>query len=372
MEKVQQYPVCGFVPPYILSAIAKSADTKPDPVGKDTGAACKDTLEHQEKSYITQRHKLCTGTQQTLVAAGATLPGSVQREIYDCKRTGNLPGDPARSEGGARTEDRQVTNVYDGFGITYNFFSEIFKRNSLDGKGLPLIGSVHYRPGSTPKGYNNAYWDGEEQRMVFGDGDHITFDYLTDSLDVIAHELSHGFVQFSSPLKYEWQSGALNESCADIFGSMVEQWYMKQSVDDADWILGQTLFPVAFTGSALRTFKAGKAYTKDPIFGTDPQPKHMDHINKEPGDNRGVHINSGIPNHAFYLAAKSLGGYSWETAGKVWYETMTSGKIKPNCDFKTFAKVTVDVAGETFVDKSVQKAIFDAWVKVGVLAQTKL
>lgn len=208
--------------------------------------------------------------------------------------------------------------------------------------------------------------------MVFGDGDHISFDFLTDSLDVIAHELSHGFVQFSSPLEYEVQSGALNESCADVFGSMVEQCHMKQSVDDADWILGQTLFPVAFTGSALRTFKAGKAYTDDPVFGTDPQPKHMDNLHKGTNDRGGVHINSGIPNHAFYLAAKSLGGYSWEKAGKVWYKTMISGKIEPTCDFKTFAKATVDVAGEEFDDKSVQKAIGDAWVKVGVLAQTEL
>ncbi|CAN9168588.1 unnamed protein product [Alternaria alternata] len=294
-------------------------------------------------------------------------PSPMQRKIYDCNRTDNLPGVLVRSEGDDRTEDRQVTNVYDGFKITHDFFSEIFKRNSLDGEGLHLIGSVHYRPRSTPKGYNNAFWDGEAQQMVFGDGDHITFDFLTDSLDVIAHELSHGFVQFSSPLVYKGQSGALNESCADVFGSMVEKCHMKQSVDDADWILGQTLFPVAFTGSALRTFKAGKAYTDDPIFGTDPQPKHLDNLYTGPDDNGGVHINSGIPNHAFYLAAKSLGGFSWKKAGKVWYETMISGKIEPNCDFKTFARATVDVAGEKFDDESVQKAVNDAWVKVGVL-----
>ncbi|KAI2484972.1 peptidase M4 [Pyrenophora tritici-repentis] len=236
----------------------------------------------------------------------------------------------ARSEGEVRIKDRQVNNVYDGFKITHDFFSKIFGRNSLDSRGLPLIGSVHYKLSSTPDGYNNAFWDGEAQRMVFGDGDHITFDFLTDSLDVIAHELSHGFVQFSSPLEYASQSGALNKSCADIFGSMVEQWHMHQS------------------------------------------PKHMDDLYKGPNNRGGVHINSGIPNHAFYLAAKSLGGSSWERAGKLWYKTMISGKIEPNCDFKTFARATVDIAGEGFVDKSVQMAIRDAWVKVGVLAQTKI
>jgi Zn-dependent metalloprotease len=256
-------------------------------------------------------------------------------------------------------QDRQVNNTYDGFGIVRNFFHEVFGRNSLDNEGLTLMGSVHYTPVDSPAGYNNAYWNGNENQMVFGDGDHIAFDYLTDSLDVIGHELSHGFVQYSSPLEYQNQSGALNESCADVFGSMAEQWHMHQTTADADWNLGQTLFPIAFTGSCLRTLKAGKAYADDPVFGTDPQPKHM--------DSGGVHINSGIPNHAFYLAAKRLGGYSWEKAGKVWYKTMTSGKIPVDCDFVTFAGVTVDVAGEGELEGTeVREAIRSAWEQVGV------
>jgi Zn-dependent metalloprotease len=87
----------------------------------------------------------------------------------------------------------------------------------------------------------------------------------------------------------------------------------------------------------------------------------------EPGDNGGVHINSGIPNHAFYLAAKALGGYSWERAGKVWYRTMTSGRIPVDCDFETFARVTVDVAGEgEFEGMEVREAVRAAWEQVGV------
>jgi Zn-dependent metalloprotease len=149
---------------------------------------------------------------------------------------------------------------------------------------------------------------------------------------------------------------------------MVEQWHMRQTVDDADWNVGQTLFPVAFTGSALRTLKAGKAYVDDPVFGTDRQPKHMDNLYTGNDDRRDVHWNSGIPNHAFYLAAKTLGGNSWDKAGMVWYRTMTSGKIPFTCDFVTFANVTVEIAGREF-GGSVKKAIRDAWVKVGVLSR---
>ncbi|CAO2647195.1 Nn.00g081170.m01.CDS01 [Neocucurbitaria sp. VM-36] len=397
MEAAREQSICGFVPPYILEAIAAS-----DNVAEESRIACQHTLKHTN-AYHEQRHELCTeghvssppiGTgfipeyileaiadpkkgsieeqrsnQQTPLTAEAELATSVQRKIYDCKATGRRPGTLVRSEGQARIQDRQVNNCYDGFKITHDFYSRVFDRNSLDGKGLPLIGSVHYKPSEAPAGYNNAFWDGGANQMVFGDGDHIMFDYLTDSLDVIAHELSHGFVQYSSPLDYVSQSGALNESCADVFGSMVEQWHMRQTVDDADWILGQTLFPVAFTGSALRSLKAGKAYTDDPVFGTDPQPKHMKDIYTGPNDRGGVHINSGIPSHAFYLAAKALGGNSWEKAGKVWYKTMLSGKIPVDCDFKTFAKVTVDIAGDEFADESVQNGIRDAWVKVGVLGE---
>ncbi|KAI1516814.1 Peptidase M4 [Pyrenophora tritici-repentis] len=349
MGNVQPYPICGFVPPYILSAIADSAIAKPDPVGEISRAACKHTLQHGT-SYATQRHELCARTQVSPPDAGR---GFTPKYVL-----------------GAIAESKQSSKLW--WQKRLHCQASCKERSTITMEPTISLERLRDQKESTPDGYNNAFWDGEAQRMVFGDGDHITFDFLTDSLDVIAHELSHGFVQFSSPLEYASQSGALNESCADIFGSMVEQWHMHQSVDDADWILGQTLFPVAFTGSALRTFKAGKAYKDDPIFKTDPQPKHMDDLYKGPNDRGGVHINSEIPNHAFYLATKSLGGSSWERAGKVWYKTMISGKIEPNCDFKTFARATVDIAGEEFVDKSVQMAIRDAWVKVGVLAQTKI
>ncbi|KAH7066062.1 extracellular metalloprotease precursor [Paraphoma chrysanthemicola] len=373
MSRSQQFPICGFVPPYVLEAIAAS-----DLVAEESQKACRDTLkyinsraEHDHGISGLAQTSTAQGQQPLVEAPVGANQGSqtsLRRMIYDCKDTASRPGTLARSEGDSRVKDRQINNCYDGFKITHDFYSRVFGRNSLDNAGLVLIGSVHFKPDTQSTGLNNAFWDGRAKQMVFGDGDHISFDYFTDSLDVIAHELGHGFVQHSSPLLYEWQSGALNESCADVFGAMVEQWHMRQTVEDADWNIGQTLFPVAFTGSALRTLKAGKAYIDDPVFGTDRQPKHMKDLYTGDDDRRGVHRNSGIPNHAFYLAAKAIGGNSWDKAGKVWYKTMTSGKIPYTCDFETFANVTVEIAAKEF-GGSVEKAIRDAWVKVGVLSQ---
>jgi Zn-dependent metalloprotease len=127
-------------------------------------------------------------------AADDGLVTSVQRIIYDCKETASRPGTLARSEGDARVKDRQINNCYDGFKITHDFYSNVFGRNSIDDEGMVLIGSVHFKPDTQSTGLNNAFWDGTVKQMVFGDGDQISFDYFTDSLDVIAHELSHGFV----------------------------------------------------------------------------------------------------------------------------------------------------------------------------------
>lgn len=83
-------------------------------------------------------------------------------------------------------------------------------------------------------------------------------------------------------------------------------------------------------------------------------------------DNGGVHIFSGIPNKAFFLACQAFGGYSWEKAGKIWWKTMTSGRIPPKCTFKQFADVTVDVAEEEFDQEAAQK-VRKAWTQVGVV-----
>lgn len=181
---------------------------------------------------------------------------------------------------------------------------------------------------------------------------------------MIAHELSHGVTQFTANFEYEGEAGALNESMSDVIACMVEQKQLNQTVHEADWLIGQTIFPVAFRGAALRSLKEpGTAYVKDPVLGTDPQPKHYSKRYRGTGDHGGVHINSGIPNHAFYLAAKAVGGYSWEKVGQVWYDALTSESTNPKSTFKEFADLTVAAAEKHECVDQVKQA----WQAVGVL-----
>ncbi|WP_200931885.1 M4 family metallopeptidase [Methylobacterium sp. Leaf85] len=215
--------------------------------------------------------------------------------------------------------------------------------------------------------YNNAFWDGQE--MVFGDGDGVLFTDFTESLDVIAHELTHGVTEHTAGLEYHNQSGALNESMSDVFGSLVKQWKLGQSVETADWLIGTEIFTPALRGDALRSMKApGSAYDS-PDLGRDPQPDHMSRYarlpDSEEGDFGGVHINSGIPNKAFYRTAANIGGNAWEAPGLIWYESLKASG--PTTDFQEFADTTAAKAGQLYGFRSEeQQAVADAWAEVGI------
>ncbi len=201
-----------------------------------------------------------------------------------------------RKEGAAASGDAAVDEAYDGLGATFDFYLEACQRNSIDDAGLPLDATVHFG-----KNYDNAFWNGSQ--MVFGDGDGKLFNRFTVALDVIGHELTHGVTEHEAALVYQGQPGALNESMSDVFGSLVKQYALKQDAAAADWLIGAGLLAKGVKGVALRSMKApGTAYD-DRVLGKDPQPAHMKDFVRTTDDNGGVHINSGIPNHAFYLAA---------------------------------------------------------------------
>jgi Zn-dependent metalloprotease len=181
--------------------------------------------------------------------------------------------------------------------------------------------------------------------------------------------LSHGVTEFTAGLEYHNQAGALNESMSDVLGSLVKQWARSETTDQADWLIGGDIFSPDIQGDALRSLKSpGNAYD-NPILGKDPQPAHMESFvqlpDTEDGDWGGVHINSGIPNHAFYLLATSIGGRAWEAPGHIWYEALKASG--PRTDFQEFADRTYQAAGWLYGTASAQqKAVQEAWLEVGL------
>lgn len=203
--------------------------------------------------------------------------------------------------------------------------------------------------------------------MMFGDGDGVLFVDFTKSLDVIGHELTHGVTEFTAGLEYHNQSGALNESISDVFGSLVKQWTLKQSAEKADWRIGAEIFTPRIGADALRSMKAPGAAYNNRDMGKDPQPDHMDRFVQSPdtlrGDWGGVHINSGIPNKAFYLTAMAIGGKAWEAPGHIWYEALLASNA--NTDFRQFAQTTVMKADQLYGGTEL-KAVSEAWAEVGL------
>jgi Zn-dependent metalloprotease len=346
-----RHSIFCILPPYILSQIVQS--------GSDQQRSSALGTLRTDQTFRTLR-----ATNQSPAGAvlgkpvTATEEGQKQRTIYTAKNTQTLPGTVVRAEGAPPSGDPAVDEAYDGLGDTFDFYWEVFERNSINDQGLPLDATVHFGDK-----YDNAFWDGS--RMVFGDGDGELFNRFTIAIDVIGHELTHGVTEDEAKLTYMFQPGALNESISDVFGSLIKQRALNQTADKADWLIGAGLFTKNVKGTALRSMKApGTAYD-DPVLGKDPQPASMKHFVRTYQDNGGVHINSGIPNRAFYLVATKLGGYAWEKAGKIWYETLRNSSLRPGTGFKSFARLTATVAGRLYGANSVeQKAIQESWAEV--------
>jgi Zn-dependent metalloprotease len=349
MHRPHRNPIHCILPPYILTEIAKGTD-------KAAMAALR-TLNID----MTFRALRALPVQPAGPTEGqARGIGGLQRTIFSAGNDESLPGKVVRTEGQHATGDVTADEAYDGLGATYDLYSDVYGRDSIDDEGLPLAASVHYG-----EDYNNAFWNGSQ--MVFGDGDGVLFNRFTISLDVIGHELAHGVTEDEGPLFYVTQSGALNESLSDVFGSLVKQKRLKQTAAKADWLIGAGLLASSVHGVALRSMKApGTAYD-DPRLGKDPQPDHMKNFVQTDRDNGGVHINSGIPNKAFYLAATSIGGHAWEKAGRIWYDTLRDNKLRPTTTFKRFAELSVATAHRLYGAGSTEAdAVRDAWGQVGI------
>lgn len=301
------------------------------------------------------------GERAVRAATFAAPSGASRRTVFDCQNGTSLPvAVVARTEDGPASADESVNLAFNGLGATRQFYKDVFDRNSIDGRGMRLDGYVHFA-----NRFNNAFWNGQE--MVFGDGDGVVFTDFTKSLDVIAHELAHGVTEFTANLEYHKQPGALNESMSDVFGSLVKQWTLGQTAEQADWLIGPDIFTPGIDADALRSMKEpGKAFDNE-FFGKDPQPDHMDRFAMLPdtdeGDWGGVHINSGIPNKAFYLTAMTIGGNAWDAPGHIWHEALLASH--ETTQFQEFAESTYAKAGQLFGCDE-QRAVAEAWREVGI------
>lgn len=353
---------CSIIPPYIFTGMERSSDKRFKRIAFHMRTVMQRLRERRIEIFS------ATSAVRTL----STLPMPRRRIIYDSGNGNNLPGNQILIEGGQIPADPAAKEAYEFSGITWDFFKQLFNRSSIDNSGYILHSSIHYQEGLN--GLDNAFWNG--QQMIYGDGSGTVFDRFTKSIEVVAHELTHGITQYEANLIYTNQSGALNEHFSDVFGILVRQWNAFQNGDlkqedpnTADWVIGKDLFLPGIAGVGLRSMsKPGSAFDDPRLGGKDPQPYHMDNYfdlpNTAEGDWGGVHYNSGIPNYAFYLVAVAIKRPAWEVAGQIWYRTLTE-RLKGDADFMKCATETISVARDYFGD-DIADLVAAAWVRVGI------
>lgn len=365
MELVMASPyccVCFAIPSRLLRKIAERSDEEDSRILRSTVDSA--ALLRSRRTAQAKRKEAQPATEEPSEVL------SYKRSIFDAENGMELPGRVVREEGGAPVGDDAADHAYDNTGITLDFFSQVFSRNSIDDRGARVESAVHFG-----ERFGNAMWIGD--RMVYGDGNQQVRGF-TESIEIIAHKLTHGVLQHlvsgglgavRIPVKdrefkgqthaLKGQSGALNESFADIFGSLVKQWHLKQDTERADWLMGDDLLAPEF-GKSIRSLK--DPGNRNLTWFEDDQFKSMDQY----FEGAQVHDSSGIPNRAFYLAANEIGGFAWDQAGLIWYDAFS--RLKPRAKFADAAKATLNVAKKKFGGSSKEfKAVRAAWREVKVI-----
>lgn len=346
---------CAFVPPHIIDRLARAgALTSVEP-----SAAAVTAVVGRQLRRARERGPGADALPELGGLAGA-VESTAERRVYDAGNGFTFERLLVRAEGDPPAAAENVNLAYDHAGAARDYWADVHDRDSVDGAGMDLLVNVNFGVD-----FLNAFWDGT--RIVLGNGDGEVFVDFARSPDVMGHELTHGVVEFTADLEYVSQSGALNESFADVFGSLIEQRLRGQDFATGSWLIGEEIMAPALQGQALRSLAApGTAYD-DPVLGTDPQPAHMDDYYDGPDDNEGVHINSGIPNHAFYLAAAEL---DTAAAGAIWYAGLR--QLWPTAGFSDAAAVLAAQAGllaeQGTVPAAAEQVVADAFSAVGVEA----
>ncbi len=343
---MRHHPLHCILPPNLLHRLARDGDDA------TRGAALATLVRDSQFRLARAETASRVGGREARPVTFARIGGQAQVTVYDQQHSqAQTPGKVARSQGQPAVKDTAINQAYDGLEATYDYYWSTFQRDSIDGQGMALQGLVHY-----DKNYDNAFWD-NAGHMFFGDGDGQILMQTTAGIDVIGHELTHGVTQHEANLVYSGQSGALNESVSDVFGIQVKQRVLGQDSHTSNWLIGEDIVGPALA-PALRSMK-------DPGHANphDDQPADMDG-SVDGGD---VHTNSGIPNRAFYVVATTLGGYSWDIAGPIWYATLCDPALSPNASFRQFARLTVKHAQRKYGRSSKEADAFGSgWEAVKV------
>jgi Zn-dependent metalloprotease len=353
----QRKPLHCILPPYM-------SDKLDELLGGDDEATTDERFRNKRKELAAM-----PSATRSFTITGEPVNKKLKREVYDAHESPMDIGELIWKEGDKKLPAlKDVKNVVESAGHVWNFYKKLFDRNSIDNKGMAILQTVRYREKKV-KPFFNAFWDGEQ--MYYGSGSKKFTNSFTTDLDIIGHELTHGVIDFEAALNYENQSGALNESFADVFGVLIKQWANKTAARKADWLIGKNIL---IGKNALRSLKApGTAYKNDPVFGDDPQPATMKEFMKMPNteedDYGGVHYNSGITNHAFYITAFELNGNAWDKAGAIWYAALRDKQLlKKNANFKAAANATLQKARLLFGKGSkAEKAVEKGWKETGVI-----
>jgi len=310
-----------------------------------------------------------------------------------------LDGAPLFASDVASDADNDWTDVptidaHAYIGWTYDYYFKRHGRRSLDNRDKPLItlvngvsqqGSLSLSPEIFFTYAVNAFWcggcgPGNVGVMYFGNGipPNFTFggqtwSYLAGSLDVAAHEMTHGVTESSSGLIYLNESGALNEAFSDIMGTSVEFYYQQvgAGVGEADFLIGED--SIRTPGGGLQGIRS----MSNPLAFGDPD--HYSRRYTGTDDNGGVHINAGIANHGFYLAieggtnrtsglaVQGVGAANREQIEKVFYRAFVF-LLTPNARFATARAATIQAARDLYgVGSAAERAVIQAWTAVGVL-----
>jgi thermolysin len=294
--------------------------------------------------------------------------------------------------------DPVAVDAHTYLGWTYDFIFTRLGIRGLDNGNAPMFASINvYSPLQCVSGLTddefgafcvNAFWvgppfgPGGRGLMIFGNGIPPNYSFtssgqtvgpLAGAIDIVAHELTHGITDYTSGLEYRGESGALNEAFSDMMGVAVEAYFQPRGPGplQADYLLGEDSFRAARTGavSGIRSMQAPNTYG---------DPDHYSVRYRGTADNGGVHLNSGIPNHAFFLAIEGgtnrISGSSVTGVGfanrdqieKVFFRAFTT-MLPVRATFAQARTATIQSARDLYPSNAaVERAVTDAWTAVGV------